>query len=190
MAPLFLLISLCLTPFVAAAHTESFVLVQNLARQARVDLDLTGKQSYAIYETIPVKGVDKILPFHTRRGVVNGRVRCDENGNCDFVGALFQMDTGGSVAGIVGGKTSARVETPWKLHHDYDRKTNTYANFGELNKYEWAGPTKRYTDQQIYGFAVAWCRNLFHRRYDMFMNNDHQFARALYNQIKENKNAM
>ncbi|EHA52350.1 hypothetical protein MGG_16789 [Pyricularia oryzae 70-15] len=53
MAPLFLLTMLCLTPFLVAAHTENFNFVQNLARQAGVNLDLTGKQSYAIYETIP-----------------------------------------------------------------------------------------------------------------------------------------
>lgn len=156
MAPLFLLTMLCLTPFLVAAHTENFNFVENLARQADVNLDLTGKQSYAIYETIPDTGLNKAFPFYPRRGLVNGRVNCDQNENCDFVGTVFQMDTGGGLERyVLGGRTSARrVETAWKPNHDYNRETKTYEKTKKPNSYKWAGPTKPYTDEEILGFGM------------------------------------
>lgn len=153
MLPLFLVTSLFLTQFLAAAHTENFEIVKGLADKARVKLDLTGQQSYAIYEKFPAK-VYNPLDYHMR--LIVGHVECKDDNDCDFAANAFHMHAhGGSCERVLGSKTNQHSRNrPWKANHYYDKKEDIDKPLPQKNRYQWAGPTRSLSYDEIYALGM------------------------------------
>ncbi|TLD08856.1 uncharacterized protein PgNI_07789 [Pyricularia grisea] len=153
MIPLFLVILLFFTHFAAAGHTENFRIVKALAENAGVDLDLTGRQSYAIYE---IQGKNSWIPHDYHMRLINGRVSCFGPDNCDFVGNAFHMAPNVKYRINTCGKNRQQSRNrPWKANTYYSEKADTDFELGTPNKHKWAGLTKDLTYEQIQEIAAC-----------------------------------
>ncbi|TLD21330.1 hypothetical protein PspLS_09242 [Pyricularia sp. CBS 133598] len=191
MLPLFLIISLFLTQFLAAAHTENFDILSSLAEKENVKLDLSGQQSYAIYEHYFRTGLSMILPGKYHMRLIVGHVECKGENDCDFVANAFDMDAhGGSCEFIWGSKTHMLSRKRlWMANTYWSEEEQENKPLPKHNTYTWAGPTKKLTIDQIDALGNAWCSPLYRSRFHVFFNNSHHLARALFNKIKQDQNA-
>lgn len=157
MWPLIFTVSLSLIYSLVAGHTDNFILVKHLADKAHVQLDLTGKQSYAIYEQCYRKNLFQMsLPYNYHMRLINGRVKCKDDSNCDFVGYAFDIRKVHNEWSAFTGATITQVlrEEPWMSNHYYDRQLKSYAKLPKTNHYIWAGPTKDLTHRQIHNIGM------------------------------------
>ncbi|TLD10965.1 hypothetical protein PgNI_05392 [Pyricularia grisea] len=186
MLPLFLVISVFLTQLSVAAHTENFKIVNSLAQKAHVKLDLTGEQSYAIYEKFPPKPYN---PFEYHMRLIVGHVKCEDENNCDFVADTFHMQAprqGERWEGKLGSKTVQHSRNrPWKANHYYDKKEDIDKPLAQPNTYKWAGPTRKLSYEDIYDIGEDWCHSCLHWRYNKVYSNCHHFVYDVYNEIKQ-----
>lgn len=157
MWPLLFTVSLSLIYSLVAGHTDNFILFKHLADEAHVQLDLTGKQSYAIYEQQSRKNLFQMcVPYNYHMRLINGHVKCDDESNCDFVGYAIDIRKIHSKWSAVTGAKNFPIfrEEPWMYNHYYDRKLKKYVKLPQSNHYVWAGLTKDVTHQQIYNIGM------------------------------------
>ncbi|TLD30950.1 hypothetical protein PspLS_02550 [Pyricularia sp. CBS 133598] len=146
-------ISLFLLYSLAAAHTEQFTIVKRLADEAGVKLDLTGKQSYAIYELCTRQNELKgCIPCSYHMRLINGNVKCEDENNCNFVGYAFDVTINPQHA-----KSTIQVskQRPWIPNHYYDKEAQSYVRLSKSNRYKWAGPTKELNFQEIHSIGMC-----------------------------------
>jgi hypothetical protein len=154
---LFAVISLFLA-FVVKAD-ENYNIVNDLATQRRIQLDMSGRTRYAIYEKRHAENsAQECCVGFDHIGLVVGHVE-RRDGEYTFNASTFHMLKQGGIAGqLYGGKTIAAYNNkPWVANHFI--KNGVLTPVPIPNTYTWAGPVKSSLDRLAIQEAGT-CKNI------------------------------